>query len=124
MVLFCAHICSLSMHFLTFFNIIFPPGRFETIDAAEKCIQSLRRFRNLHPTFSKVSGTFFFVHSSLLSDLCQQQVHKIPGTTYAQAPSISSSHSASSVDHGDDGSFKAKMERLHDPNSTNLYIEG
>ncbi|KAK0217402.1 hypothetical protein EDD85DRAFT_372732 [Armillaria nabsnona] len=78
---------------------------FETIDAAEKCIQSLRRFRNLHPTFSK-------------------QVHKIPGTTYAQAPSISSSHSASSVDHGDDGSFKAKMERLHDPNSTNLYIEG
>ncbi|KAK0444569.1 uncharacterized protein EV420DRAFT_1574570 [Desarmillaria tabescens] len=70
----------------------------------KKCIQSLRRFRNLHPTFSK-------------------QVHKIPGTTYAQAPSISSSHSASSVDHGDD-SFKAKMERLHDPNSTNLYIEG
>ncbi|KAK0203919.1 hypothetical protein DFS33DRAFT_843197 [Desarmillaria ectypa] len=77
---------------------------FETIEAAEKCIQSLRRFRNLHPTFSK-------------------QVHKIPGTTYAQAPSISSSHSTSSADHGDD-SFKAKMERLHDPNSTNLYIEG
>lgn len=110
--------------FSDFFYIIFLPGRFETIDAAEKCIQSLRRFRNLHPTFSKVSGTLFFVHSSLLSDLCQQQVHKIPGTTYAQAPSVSSSHSASSVDHGDDGSFKAKMERLHDPNSTNLYIEG
>ncbi len=28
--------------------------RFETIESAEKCIQSLRRFRNLHPTFSKV----------------------------------------------------------------------
>ncbi|KAF8157126.1 hypothetical protein B0H34DRAFT_798438 [Crassisporium funariophilum] len=39
---------------------------FETIDAAEKCIISLRRYRNLHPTFSK-------------------QIHKIPGTTYAQA---------------------------------------
>ncbi|KAG7448383.1 uncharacterized protein BT62DRAFT_703275 [Guyanagaster necrorhizus] len=77
---------------------------FETIDAAEKCIESLRRFRNLHPTFSK-------------------QVHKIPGTAYARAPSISSGHSASSV-HGDDDSFKSKMERLHDPNSTNLYMEG
>jgi hypothetical protein len=24
----------------------------------------------------------------------------------------------------DDGSFKAKMESLHDPTSTNLYMEG
>jgi hypothetical protein len=30
--------------------------RFETVEAAEKCIMSLRRYRNLHPTFSKVSG--------------------------------------------------------------------
>ncbi|KAK0488180.1 hypothetical protein EDD18DRAFT_1110545 [Armillaria luteobubalina] len=31
---------------------------------------------------------------------------------------------ASSAVQGDDSPFKAKMERLHDPNSTNLYIEG
>ncbi|KAF9029124.1 hypothetical protein BDZ89DRAFT_733630 [Hymenopellis radicata] len=81
---------------------------FETIESAEKCIQSLRRFRNLHPTFSK-------------------QVHKIPGTNFAQSSSVSS-HSGSSYgqanNHSDDGTFKAKMERLQDPNSTNLYIEG
>ncbi len=29
--------------------------RFETVESAEKCIMSLRRYRNLHPTFSKVS---------------------------------------------------------------------
>ncbi|KAK0474541.1 hypothetical protein IW261DRAFT_1649370 [Armillaria novae-zelandiae] len=78
---------------------------FETIDAAETCIRFMRRSRNLHATFSK-------------------KVYKIPGTTYTQAPSISSRHSASSEDHGDDSAFKAKMERLHDPNSTTLYIEG
>ncbi|KAJ7599197.1 hypothetical protein C8J56DRAFT_1158172 [Mycena floridula] len=89
---------------------------FETIEAAEKCIQSLRRFRNLHPTFSK-------------------QIHKIPGTPYVHAGQPGDSHgSTTSLDqdclseHPDssvgDGSFKIKMERLHDPNSTNLYIEG
>ncbi|KAJ3983792.1 hypothetical protein F5890DRAFT_1412978 [Lentinula detonsa] len=65
---------------------------FETVDAAEKCIQSLRRFRNLHPTFSK-------------------QSHKIPGMPYTQSTT-------------GELSFKTKMERLQDPNSTNLYIEG
>jgi len=34
-------------------NYAFVP-RFETIEAAERCIISLRRYRNLHPTFSKV----------------------------------------------------------------------
>ena len=34
--------------FLTFMH------RFAKLDSAEKCIQSLRRYRNLHPTFSKV----------------------------------------------------------------------
>lgn len=45
-----------------FFRIIFEctrlmillHDRFETIEAAERCIISLRRYRNLHPTFSKV----------------------------------------------------------------------
>ncbi|KAF8799564.1 hypothetical protein BYT27DRAFT_7217680 [Phlegmacium glaucopus] len=92
---------------------------FETIDAAERCIISLRRYRNLHPTFSK-------------------QIHKIPGTTYAQANLESSGSSTPSWDEqgeisggavgpgstASNASFKAKMESLHDPTSTNLYMEG
>ena len=67
-----------------------------------------------------------------------QQIHKIPGTTYAQgnlAPSGSSTPSWNEQDErsvcsvGDgssagDATFKAKMESLHDPMSTNLYMEG
>ncbi|TFY57408.1 hypothetical protein EVG20_g8562, partial [Dentipellis fragilis] len=86
---------------------------FETIDGAEKCIESLRRYRNLHPSFSK-------------------QIHKIPGTSYAALASstsgaISPSPSVSSAsDAGTAGSetFKARMERLKDESSTNLYMEG
>ncbi|KAJ3793326.1 hypothetical protein GGU11DRAFT_732017 [Lentinula aff. detonsa] len=99
---------------------------FETVDAAEKCIQSLRRFRNLHPTFSK-------------------QSHKIPGMPYTQSTVQSGwtfeneneNDNMPSLAHGASGrlfvanknqtgelSFKTKMERLQDPNSTNLYIEG
>ncbi|KAI0360512.1 hypothetical protein OH77DRAFT_1393222 [Trametes cingulata] len=70
---------------------------FETLEAAEKCIESLRKYRNLHPSFSK-------------------QVHKIPGTAYASAPSACST--------GPADSFKAKMEQLRDTSSTNLYMEG
>ncbi|KAJ7661156.1 hypothetical protein B0H17DRAFT_1212343 [Mycena rosella] len=92
--------------------------RFETIASAEKCINSLRRYRNLHPTFSKV--------------------HKIPGTMYSQ-PRPASDHAASVTpsasslagweqesagDGSADSTFKAKMERLADKQSTNLYIEG
>ncbi|KAF4616707.1 hypothetical protein D9613_008372 [Agrocybe pediades] len=91
---------------------------FETIDAAERCIVSLRRYRNLHPTFSK-------------------QIHKIPGTTYAGAPSQSSSWEGQALvsdgssrggslngELSSEASFKAKMESLQDPTSTNLYMEG
>ncbi|KAA1473141.1 hypothetical protein DENSPDRAFT_224517 [Dentipellis sp. KUC8613] len=86
---------------------------FETIDGAEKCIESLRRYRNLHPSFSK-------------------QIHKIPGTSYAALASstsgaLSPSPSVSSAsDAGTAGSetFKARMERLKDESSTNLYMEG
>ncbi|KAF9041505.1 hypothetical protein BJ165DRAFT_289946 [Panaeolus papilionaceus] len=83
---------------------------FETIDAAERCIIALRKYRNLHPTFSK-------------------QIHKIPGTAYAQGVDstalvaggigLSGAHAV-----GSDASFKAKMESLADPTSTNLYMEG
>ncbi len=32
-----------------------PSVRFEALSSAEKCIESLRKYRNLHPSFSKVS---------------------------------------------------------------------
>ncbi|TFK25355.1 hypothetical protein FA15DRAFT_693841 [Coprinopsis marcescibilis] len=87
---------------------------FETVDAAERCIGVLRKYRNLHPTFSK-------------------QVHKIPGTVYAQASVHQGSGQSDSSDgyrgwdgseDDQDASFKARMEALADPLSTNLYMEG
>ncbi|KAG1729520.1 uncharacterized protein EDB91DRAFT_811654 [Suillus paluster] len=70
---------------------------FNDVDSAEKCIDGLRKYRNLHPSFSK-------------------QLHRIPGTVYAQ-------QSPSHIDHDED-SFKARMEKLKDGLSSNLYIEG
>ncbi|KAJ3932355.1 MAG: hypothetical protein NXY57DRAFT_894369 [Lentinula lateritia] len=84
---------------------------FETVEAAEKCIQSLRRFRNLHPTFSK-------------------QSHKIPGLPYTQSLAhgtgvrSSAAGGGTGMNQAGEISFKTKMEHLQDPNSTNLYIEG
>ncbi|CAK5282507.1 unnamed protein product [Mycena citricolor] len=94
---------------------------FEEVAAAARCIEVLRKYRNLHPTFSK-------------------QVHKIPGTVYATVSSHhgdehsqndQSLHTGGSVgassewdDVSATDSFKAKMERLADRTSTNLYIEG
>ncbi|KAI6142728.1 hypothetical protein BKA82DRAFT_1000195 [Pisolithus tinctorius] len=71
---------------------------FNDIKSAERCIEGLRKYRNLHPSFSK-------------------QIHRIPGTIYAQQ-SI-----AQPAEH-DPSSFKARMEGLKDETSTNLYIEG
>ena len=120
----------------------------------------MRRYRNLHPTFSKVPALpSLFVYARTYSKL--QQIHKIPGTAYASSsPQTSSSLSTSPAAHvrglatqgGDwdaerelggalrqgeegelelefsatdgDANFKAKMEALHDPTSTNLYMEG
>ena len=67
-----------------------------------------------------------------------QQIHKIPGTTYAQGNMALSGTSTPSWDEqgeisggsvggsstAGDVTFKAKMESLHDPMSTNLYMEG
>ncbi|KAF7324749.1 hypothetical protein MKEN_00516700 [Mycena kentingensis (nom. inval.)] len=89
---------------------------FDSIAAAERCINSLRRYKNLHPSFSK-------------------QVHKIPGTAYAHArpappspPSCSGTRSSSGWDReastSGDSTFKARMERLADKTSSNLYMEG
>ncbi|KXN82757.1 Sporulation-specific protein 5 [Leucoagaricus sp. SymC.cos] len=83
---------------------------FENIESAERCIVALRKYRNLHPTFSK-------------------QIHKIPGTIYAQSFSQAPSESMTSLDSWDSkrdevDSFKRRMESLHDPTSTNLYMEG
>ncbi|KAF5349254.1 hypothetical protein D9756_009432 [Leucocoprinus leucothites] len=83
---------------------------FEDVESAERCILSLRKYRNLHPTFSK-------------------QIHKIPGTIYAQTFSHTPSESMTSLSSWDsrrdetDG-FKRRMENLQDPTSTNLYMEG
>ncbi|KAL4073421.1 hypothetical protein J3A83DRAFT_2533416 [Scleroderma citrinum] len=71
---------------------------FDDIESAEKCIEGLRKYRNLHPSFSK-------------------QVHRIPGTIYAQ-------QSIAQPTEQDPTSFKARMEKLKDESSTNLYMEG
>ncbi|KAH7912633.1 hypothetical protein BJ138DRAFT_1112176 [Hygrophoropsis aurantiaca] len=69
------------------------------IESAERCIEGLRKYRNLHPSFSK-------------------QIHRIPGTSYAQ------NGAPLPPDFQDEDSFKARMEKLRDESSTNLYIEG
>ena len=43
--------------------------RFNNVDSAERCIDGLRKYRNLHPSFSKVGesstlGSLFNVHRS------------------------------------------------------------
>ncbi|KAI0264632.1 hypothetical protein BC834DRAFT_843931 [Gloeopeniophorella convolvens] len=77
---------------------------FETIESAERCIEALRKYRNLHPSFCK-------------------SLHPIPGTRYASLSSSTSQSSQSSSSTEAD-TFKAKMERLKDESSTNLYVEG
>lgn len=120
--------------------------RFDDIASAERCINSLRRYRNLHPTFSKVCALFGFSNVPADERRLLQQVHKIPGTVYSHVRPAHGSASASasaSSDHGrgaasslngweqesegansGDSTFKARMERLADRASTNLYIEG
>ncbi|KAG9311566.1 hypothetical protein JVU11DRAFT_7773 [Chiua virens] len=71
---------------------------FGDIESARKCIEGLRKLRNIHPSFSK-------------------QIHRIPGTEYAQ-------HSAVQSTDQDENSFKSRMDKLKDFTSTNLYIEG
>ncbi|KAI3615635.1 rcop c3 [Moniliophthora roreri] len=93
---------------------------FESVESAEKCILALREFRNLHPTFSK-------------------QAHKIPGIPYTgpsptheqdddEADVGHSQYTGATAGNAPDAAealtFKTKMERLSDPTSTNLYIEG
>jgi hypothetical protein len=58
----------------------------------------------------------FLVCTRILKKILMQQIHRIPGTVYAQ-------QSPSQIEHDED-SFKARMEKLKDGLSTNLYIEG
>lgn len=138
---------------------------FETIGSAEKCINSLRRFRNLHPSFSKqvhkIPGTQFNHSSPLIASANLPSMESFNTNTSSVpasqscASSISSGTSffsgtnsaivtstdenvlsgasvgggGSSVAGSEDRDaekavFRAKMERLKDANSTNLYIEG
>jgi hypothetical protein len=79
---------------------------FEDIDSAQRCIDSLKQYKNLHPSFSK-------------------QIHKIPGTPYFHmASAVSSQGSDGSQETSVDDSFKHKMCKLADQSSTNLYMEG
>ncbi|THH27682.1 hypothetical protein EUX98_g6503 [Antrodiella citrinella] len=80
---------------------------FGSVDAAEKCIETLRKYRNLHPSYSK-------------------RVHKIPGTMYASAlpPSPADPAPGVSPSASESDTFKSRMERLQDTGSTNLYMEG
>ncbi|KZT28171.1 hypothetical protein NEOLEDRAFT_1176314 [Neolentinus lepideus HHB14362 ss-1] len=84
---------------------------FETLEGAEKCIEALRKYRNLHPSFSK-------------------QIHKIPGTLYSNVDTTQCAVAGAGDGSGgagvgvDENSFKVRMEKLKDTTSTNLYIEG
>ncbi|KAL6306009.1 hypothetical protein BKA93DRAFT_191779 [Sparassis latifolia] len=75
---------------------------FDGVDAAERCIETLKKYRNLHPSFSK-------------------QIHKIPGTPYA---SLGDAAGEGAPATRPTDSFKARMEQLQDMTSTNLYMEG
>ena len=66
-----------------------------------------------------------------LSGRRRQQVHKIPGTIYASVKvdgsggvNVSPSDGWMGTEEDQDASFKARMEALADPLSTNLYMEG
>lgn len=115
-------VSSLSLLHLLLIDIL---ERFETVEAAERCITSLRRYRNLHPTFSKVS--FFLSLPTNIGPHSHQQIHKIPGTPYSQMDQDSTFTSDEwdvETHQSGEASFKARLESLHDPTSTNLYIEG
>lgn len=65
----------------------------------------------------------------IMTELNSKQIHKIPGTIYAQSFAHSPSTSMNSFESWDSkreetDSFKRRMESLHDPTSTNLYMEG
>ena len=42
------------MEFLKVSAKLIVPDRFDSIESAERCIVTLRKYRNLHPSFSKV----------------------------------------------------------------------
>ncbi|KAJ6613143.1 hypothetical protein B0H10DRAFT_2436594 [Mycena sp. CBHHK59/15] len=87
---------------------------YETVDSAEKCIQALKRYVDLHPSFSKVHTVPRLMHSPNSPSL-------------SSAPSTSSPGPPEQKDSGQQIpglSFKDRMARLHDETSTNLYIEG
>lgn len=95
------------------------------MDSAERCIKSLRSFRNLHPSFSKVRFIYLTSPCCRLISSFMQQIHKIPGTSYASLASTNSTSSVSGMSSSESAdTFKARMERLKDQSSTNLYIEG
>jgi hypothetical protein len=57
---------------LDFFADFFLGCRFDSVDSADMCIEALRKYRNLHPSFSKVrfppspASSFAFTDDLLL----------------------------------------------------------
>ncbi|KAG5721815.1 hypothetical protein E4T56_gene7995, partial [Termitomyces sp. T112] len=115
---------------------------FESIDAAEKCIASLRRYRNLHPTFSKQAHKIpgmrphppLDIHLGALraeSEWDNEAEGGVPAPLEAGArdsvdagPGHETTAPAPAPAAAGSAAFKAKMESLHDKSSTNLYMEG
>ncbi|KAF7343856.1 RRM domain-containing protein [Mycena sanguinolenta] len=85
---------------------------FKTIAAAEKCIMTLKR-SDLHPSFSKVNKPPRLVNSP-------------DSSAFSTQPSSASlgSDPDSPLPGSPELDFKAKMARLEDKNSPNVYIEG
>ncbi|KAF8193207.1 hypothetical protein K438DRAFT_1969697 [Mycena galopus ATCC 62051] len=116
---------------------------FDSIAAAEKCINSLRRYRNLHPTFSKVHkipGTMYSQPAAAASPFDSNPNSNADGSSVhlnadldanthtnpdnASASSLAGWEQESAGTGSADSGFKAKMARLADNGSTNLYVEG
>jgi len=81
-----------------FFHILISSAsfsRFETIEAAERCIISLRRYRNLHPTFSKVCCALVVLNYVLILR-CSKSIrfpvlpmHRVPFRLHPHLPGTS-----------------------------------
>ncbi|EJD05471.1 uncharacterized protein FOMMEDRAFT_145007 [Fomitiporia mediterranea MF3/22] len=80
---------------------------FDSVESAERCIETLRKYRNLHPSFSKVMPLPRTSTNGKPDRLYSQQIHKIPGTPYASGTitipptgplsSLASQHSMSTL---------------------------
>jgi len=106
---------------------------FQSLDSAQRCIETLRKYRNLHPSLSKVvvpsvdPSTLLTHHRSKFTRFPEHLMpkYKRPRSIHPQRKVRSLyPHLLSICAHFQSDSFKTKMEQLQDESSTNLYIEG